>query len=140
MAVDGKGNAVAIWGKDTIAIEAPSKDTRYQTSYLSYGGSWTPLADMTPGDDIGFSPDIAFDGSGKAIAVWNTSTAIQAAMLPPGGTWSAPANIATSQADYGLGTIPKISVDATGYAVVNWVTESGSFQVVTWTPDTPAGK
>ena len=69
--------------------------------------------------DAGENPAVAIAPSGRAVAAWEggpaTAPVIQASVLPPGGTWSAPVNVSTDA--FGG---PVIGMDGSGNAIVAW--------------------
>lgn len=82
-------------------------------------GAWsTPVAIST---SISDQPDIALDGSGNAVLVWqgfdDSNYVIQAANLPKGGSWSAPYTLSESGQN---AQSPSVGVDANGNAVTIW--------------------
>jgi hypothetical protein len=70
---------------------------------------------------------VAVAPNGRTVAVWQgfsgiTSTGVQASVLTPGGTWSAPVTVAPA------GSRPQVAVDAAGDAVALWTTSATSVQ------------
>ena len=67
---------------------------------------------------LGTNPAAAIAPNGQAVVIWQggpaTSPDIQASVLPPGGSWSAPVNVS---ADPGH---PQISMDGSGNAIAIW--------------------
>ena len=85
VAVDGAGNAVAVWsrleGSNTIA----------QAAYRASGGPWGTPTDLSKAGGNAKEPQIAVDPGGSAIAVWSRAVGglgtVQAADMAPGGDW-----------------------------------------------------
>ena len=69
--------------------------------------------------DAGERPAVAIAPSGRAVVAWEggpaTAPVIQASVLPPGGTWSAPVNVSTDA--FGG---PVIGMDGSGNAIAAW--------------------
>lgn len=138
VAVDLNGNAVVAWQhSDVLNPTAPypilSPDT-IKASYF-FSGQWSnPVVISQPDEqERSMNPMVAFDGAGNAFAVWNTYSAVKSSMLPFHGNWTPPTLVATGF--IGLASRPQISVDPTGYAVVNWSTEVGLIKAARWIPD-----
>ena len=85
---------------------------------------------MIEADNAGsaFNPQIAFDGSGNAMAVWYQSDGarsnIWAARFTPAGGWGGPAMIETDNAGNALN--PQIAVDGSGNALTVWQQVDGT--------------
>ena len=62
---------------------------------------------------LGLDPDVVIDAQGDTIAVWQTPSAVQAAIRPAGGSWLAPQTVATPG-----GEEPQIASDANGDVIV----------------------
>jgi hypothetical protein len=118
VAVDPAGNAVAVWTRyngDVDVIESAS---------LPFGGTWTSPTAISSTIKESFSPQVAMDASGNAVAIWTevTGQIIQGASLPFGGTWTPFVNI-SSVTD--LSNEPQIAIDPSGNAVAVWKSLSG---------------
>ncbi len=139
IAVDAEGNAVAVWVQQDFdaSLPYPVFTNRYIVSAsLPFGGTWLVPVNLSSTKEMSeaYSPKVAFDGAGLARAVWNTKSAVQTATVAPNGAWSESTDIAYGT--LGLSSKPSLSVDATGYAVINWSNESGAIEGIVWTPDT----
>ena len=85
VAVDGAGNAVAVWsrleGSNTIA----------QAAYRGSGATWGTPKDLSKAGGNAKEPQLAVDPAGSAVAVWSRTTGglgtVQAADMAPGGGW-----------------------------------------------------
>ncbi len=115
LATDLSGNVICVWnqfnGSNYIITSAT----------LPFGGSWsTPMSVSAIGSDA-YIPQIAIDGNGNAIALWNrfdgTNYTAQAARLPAGGSWSTPVTLSAS--GYNVGFV-SLKVDAAGNATALW--------------------
>jgi hypothetical protein len=123
VALDGQGDAVAVWDAYngvTFNVQAALRPTR---------GSWQSSGDLSsdevPGAD---DPQVSFDAQGDAIAVWNRGGpfggVVQSSLMPAGGTWRAPSNIAE------VGENPQIVFDQQGDALAVWEHYNGSNYIV----------
>jgi hypothetical protein len=109
--VDPAGNAIATW----------SQSSAIQSSLLPFGGSWT--APVTVSTTASGNSKVATDANGNAYVVWNAfSGIIQASELPFGGIWSTPCSLTTANSNI----LPALAMNASGYAVVDWVNGSSS--------------
>jgi len=112
--IDPKGNAVAVWeGNDGI-----------DAATFQAGGSWTSPVNISA---VGHRPQVSVDASGNAIAIWsgwsgpnasNQMSAILAATLPFGGTWSEPVVVSSPTGCTPFD--PQIAIDSQGNAVAVW--------------------
>lgn len=126
LAIDSKGNAIAIWqnlvGSGSII----------QAATLPFGNnSWSTPVDVTQFEHLHFddSPQIAIAPSGNAIAIWNLissgNSLIQTAKLPFGGSWTSPLTISATPADS-----PQIVIDLQGNATAVWEFFNGTQYIV----------
>jgi hypothetical protein len=118
LAVDVSGNAIALWQA------YDGTDYFIQAATLPFGSSWSSVATPSSSGPSTQTPGIAVDSSGNGVAVWaffdGTSSRIQSANLPFGGSWSTPTNISASGQD---AYNPAIAMDKTGTvgnAVATW--------------------
>jgi Ca2+-binding RTX toxin-like protein len=73
-------------------------------------------------------PQVAFGGSGNAIAIWyssdGTNTRVQASVRPVGtGVWSTPVDLSEAGED---ASVPQVAVDGSGNAVAVWQRSDGT--------------
>lgn len=127
VAVDGQGNAVAIWRRG-----ADGGEVTVQSAVRPAGGPWQAAVDVSrPGRDGSAparapvpGPQLALDAQGNAVAVWQryngTSLVIQAAERPAGGRWSAPVDISVAGAAGEDAGSPRVAIDRQGNAVAIW--------------------
>jgi hypothetical protein len=99
-------------------------------SFSATGLTWSAPRTVDPGEN----PAVAIAPNGRAVVAWEggpvTAPVIQASVLPPGGTWSAPVNVSTDT--FGG---PVIGMDGSGNAIVAW---TGSAKQIR-TASLPAG-
>jgi hypothetical protein len=98
------------------------------TSFTTRDGSWSdPVLVETNSAGAATKPQLAFDASGNAIAVWQqhdgTRWNIWASRFVPGSGWEAPTLI---EAGAGTAASPKVAMNASGAAVVIWEQVTGT--------------
>jgi hypothetical protein len=117
VALDGQGNAVATWrvfefGRGDLAIvgarlPAGSMIWEHPSILARLPRARGPVAQA----------QVAIDGAGAAVAVWNRGQLLVSATLPPAGRWSRPrviANPGLAGADF------QLVLNRAGQAVVVW--------------------
>lgn len=127
IAMDGKGNALALW--------VQSDGTQYNiwaNRYKSANHAWgEPVQVSSKGS--AYSPQAAFDPAGNAMAVWAQKNATHlyeesARQMDAGtGAWGAVASLGQS---VGFAQAPQIAMDASGNAIAVWVYWDGSHNSV----------
>ncbi len=121
IAVDGAGNATAIWSQhDGSAMSIRS------ASYT--GGTWG--ADEPVESDAGnaSAPHLGMDASGNALAVWVWQDGGQRrirANRRVGGTWQTQTSI---DGAIGLADAPQVAVLPSGFALAVWIQAEGGRQ------------
>lgn len=115
VAVDQLGNTIAVWTRSDGA------NLRIQTASRTPTGAWTAAQNVSDAGRDASAPDVAFDGSGNALAVWTQASGVnrrvQAAFRPAGGTFGS--SIAVSPAG-GDADEPTLSFDQAGRSLVVW--------------------
>jgi hypothetical protein len=128
------GDVAAIWaaagpqftGGPEFVAQIPQVAIRPSGSAL-----WAPPVDVAgPAVDVQ-RPRIALDDAGNAVAAWIAvrgdggarTESVEAAFRPAGGTWSAPATVATGAVDYDE---LLLAVDRRGDAVLLWRRGAGA--------------
>ncbi len=127
LAFDAKGNALAVWA-GTL-----SSGAIWSTRFAVGASDWdaaTPIGAPNAFATLD-TPQIAFDGSGTAYAVWAQyisgqykGTHIVSSRLSAGGTWTDPELIEPD--DFGNASVPQIAVDANGNATAVWHQSDGT--------------
>jgi hypothetical protein len=108
---DAKGDAVLVWTearasfKDVVTVEY-----LVRASVRPVDGKWQPPELLSR---FGLNPAVAIDGSGDAIAVWESPFGLQAAVRPAGGSWLATQTVATPG-----GEDPQVASNASGEALL----------------------
>jgi hypothetical protein len=117
IAVDGAGNAYAIWG----CLIGEDYDVYF--AYRPMGGTWSASVKVNDDAGVASSPDIAVDGAGNAYAAWtdgrNGDADIYSAYRLAGGAWGASVKV-NDDAGTASQDDPAIAVDGAGNAYVVW--------------------
>jgi hypothetical protein len=134
VAMDGSGNAVAVWSVRS------GGGTLWSSRFAATGGWSTPqrLDEEINSDgsaEAGYYPRVAVEPAGTAIVVWEASTSPQSAWARIGaasGAWQ-PATRLEAAGEAAVGV--DIAIDATGDAIAVWHgTESISIRARRYTP------
>lgn len=123
VAVDGAGNAVAVWRRWNGA------NWLVQSAVRPTGGAWSAPHDLSaPGQDA-LAPEVALDAAGNAVAVWQRSNGAafvaQAAVRAAGGAWGTAENLSAGGAHS-----PQVAVDPAGNAIAVWYLTNGTTSTV----------
>jgi len=121
VAFDDSGNALAVWRQHD--------GSRYNIWANWFDGASWANATLIESDDAGtaYSPQIAFDNSGNALAVWSQSDGIRLniwASWFDGTNWGSP--VLLENDDIGDAVGPKITFDNSGNAFVVWKRDDGN--------------
>lgn len=126
VAMDSAGDALAMW-------DLYSGEHRVvQVAARPGGGEWQAPVDLSAADEDAYSPALAMDSEGDAVAAWElqsgSSWTVQSAVKPHGGEWQAP--IAVSAAtEYGE-LFPQVAIDSHGDALAAWELDNGTSYLV----------
>ena len=112
-AIDGSGNAVAVWveNNEIISKNKPVAGDWGSSSLISGSGA--------------SSPRVVADSAGNATAVWVENGVIKTAAQPFGSAWGTASALSTTGS-----SSPQIAIDSAGNTVAVWVT-SGVVQSAT---------
>jgi len=134
VAVDGDGNAVAVWYQSD-----EERFNIWSNRYTAATGEWgtaDPIEDVA-GNAI--RPQVAVDPSGNAVAVWEQSSdrrvIVYSNRSTPDGVWGAARPIDADHA--GDAKAPQVAVDAGGNAVAVWQQFDGARDSI-WSNRYPA--
>jgi hypothetical protein len=116
LAIDRNGNALAIWQRFN------GTESIVESAFRPLGGGWSGPVELSAAPDIAERPQIAFDPSGNAVAIWDridrpTSRFIETASRPLGGGWSEPSKLSAAGTE---AVDPHIGVDSAGNALAIW--------------------
>jgi hypothetical protein len=119
VAVDRKGDAVAVWTRSHGAREAVEGATR------SAGGAWSKPVRLSAAGNAE-APEVAVDQAGEVVAVWQQARGgrevVESAARTVGGGWSQPVDLSAPGRVEG----PEVAVGSTGEAVAVWVHSHGA--------------
>jgi len=124
VAVDDSGNAIAVWNQWD-----GTRPNIWANRYIGRTGSWDAPT-LIETDDVGpaSAPQVAVDGSGNAIAVWQQSDGtrynIWSNRFAVGTGWGTATLIETD--DAGWACRPEVAVDDSGNALVVWYQDDGT--------------
>jgi hypothetical protein len=126
VAVDGNGNATAVWMRFNGA------DNIIQASTKPFDGAWQAVPDdLSVDGQNAVDSQVAVDPNGNATAVWSrsngTNNIIQASTKPFGGIWHAPEDLSVEGQD---ASYPQIAVDTSGNATVVWMRSNGTNTII----------
>ena len=135
VATDGSGNWVAVWhSNDTLGNTIGTDYDILVARSVNNGASWTaPVALNTNATwDSGFdgSPDLATDGAGNWVAVWDADHSLGggdedilvARSTNNGATWTDPALLNSNSANASPDQLPDLATDGAGNWVAVWHT------------------
>jgi PKD domain len=105
LAVDERGDAIAIWSRFGGPV---------QEAFKPAGGAWQAPVDVT--GESGDEPQVVLDGQGDALAVWDDWAGVESAFMPVGGSWQAPVQVAGPGLAGGL----QIASNEQGNATAIW--------------------
>jgi predicted enzyme related to lactoylglutathione lyase len=123
VAVDPNGNAVAVWSQDD-----GTRFNIWSNRYTPSGGWET--AELLETDNAGdaFSPQVATDPSGNAVAVWDqldgTRFNLWSSRYTSTGGWGIAERIEADNA--GSALRPQVAIDSSGNALAVWSQDDGA--------------
>jgi hypothetical protein len=105
------GAAVAVWEEDGATT------SRIVAAVRSPGGVWGAEQPLSASSTFGiYGQQVAMDGRGDAVAVWQDGGHIQVARHPANGTWTTARTLSTGDA----ATFPEVAMTRFGTTVVVW--------------------
>jgi len=122
VAMDNDGNGLVLWK------HLDGSGYKFFANHYSTGSGWATAAALKT-DKVGdtYTPDVAFDGSGNALAVWTgysgRSGDNYASRYTPGSGWSDAELLETAT---GRVSMPKVAADASGNALAVWAQKDDS--------------
>ena len=121
VAEDASNNSLMVWTR------SDGTNLRIQAKLRAADGTWGPTTTISQSGRDAFEPQVAFDPSGNAIAVWNqfdgANGRIHAAFRPTGGSFGGDQTISPGG---GTASAPQISIDSNGKAVAVWYRFEGA--------------
>jgi hypothetical protein len=112
LAVDPKGDAVAVWWREGSHIESAFRPAESL--------SWSAPTSLTAPGQRAENPEVGIDARGDAVTVWQggAEEKVEAAVRPASsGVWQAPVAISPEGGGW---LMPQVAVDARGDAVAVW--------------------
>ena len=135
VALDSSGNAVAVWEENNCSGTYAAR-----TAFRPAAGPWGASEDLSdPATANAFAPQVAMDGDGNAVAVWEgeqSGDPLQVAERPATGTWSAGEDLSPAG-----GESHRVEFDGDGNALAVWsgLPEDGDANQVIQGSYRPAG-
>lgn len=134
VAVDGAGNAIAVWWQNASAASGSPIGTVANRFVAGSGWSGAVAISSHAGNGGTFGPQIAFDAAGNALATWCWSGAtpaphMWAARHAAAGGWTGAVAI-DQENSTGCSTSPQVAFDGAGNAIAVWHRNNGSFDQV----------
>jgi hypothetical protein len=118
---DSSGNSLIVWTR------SDGTNLRIEAKFRDASGTSAPTETISQAGRDAFAPQVEFDPSGKAIAVWTQFDGAHgrthAAFRPAGGSFGGDQTISSGGAD---ATAPQISIDSTGNAIAVWYRFDGT--------------
>ena len=125
LAVNPEGEAITVWERYSGSHFVVQVATRHA------GGGWSAATNLSAAAKDGTRPQVALDPRGDAVVLWRSGDGsdlvVETASRPPGGSWSAPAELTAPGLD---AYAPRIAVDAQGNAIAAWERFDGSHYIV----------
>jgi hypothetical protein len=121
VAVDSNGNSLMVWTR------SDGTNIRIQAKFRAADGTSRPTETISQAGRDASGPQVAFDPSGNATAVWTqvdgSNGRIHAASRPAGGSFGGDQTISPGGRD---ATAPQIAIDSTGKAAAVWYRFDGA--------------
>ena len=123
VAVDGAGNATAVWGYDKEYL-----DSFVQVAVKPAGGPWGKPAILSEAGQEASEPQLAVDAAGDAASAWDSFDyggcyCVQTAVKPVGEPWGGTDWLAS-------GYHPRVGIDDAGDTMAVWGEYSGPGDIV----------
>jgi hypothetical protein len=127
VAIDPAGNAIAIWDRWNGATWIVQAAVRPEAS-----GAWGTPTDVSGACEYAEWPQIALDGAGDAVAVWErwngTTWTVSGAVRPAAsGVWQTPEDVSAAGRD---ALQAQVAVDPNGNGVAVWSRSNGTNYIV----------
>ena len=130
LALDARGDATAVWGKELFhPRRVPKFSVLVRSAFRPAGGSWHRAVTIGHGQDLSSYVELAVDPRGDTIAAWARHrggngcclTAVQTAFKPAGGRWRRPVTLERDQDAQGV----QVAFGRRGEATVVWCGSNG---------------
>jgi hypothetical protein len=127
IAIDSSGNAIAVWSQNNVAETDPVDNIM---ANRFNGTVWGTAESIEADAGNAASPQVAFDSSGNAIAVWSQNNVAETDPVDNimanrfnGTVWSTAESI---EADAGNAASPQVALDSSGNAIAVWSQNDGA--------------
>ncbi len=134
VAIDGSGNAIAIWS----TFDSAGHDL--QTATRAAGGSWSAPTDLSAPGQYVSHPQMAVNERGDAVAIWELGeedkAAVAVAQRSPGGSWTTPTELTAPEPSAGS---PQVAIDGAGDAIAVWYRGTGANRLIQASTRTAGG-
>ena len=121
VAEDTSGNSLFIWTR------SDGTNLRIQARFRAADGTWGATQTISQSGRDASEPQVAFDPSGNAIAVWSqqdgSNSRTHAAFRPAGGSFGGDQTISPAGSN---ASAPQIAIDSTGKAIAVWYRFDGT--------------
>jgi hypothetical protein len=126
VAMDAQGDALAVWDLHSGEERIVQSTTRLA------GGDWQSSVDLSQVGENAYSPDLAMDAQGDAVAAWEVERgkdwSVQSVAKPAGEGWQAPVSV--SQVTEHGNLFPQVVLDSRGDALAAWELNNGSSYLI----------
>jgi PKD domain len=126
VAVDARGDAVAVWASVGLS------GWTVQAAYRPAGGAWGTVVALEPPQQGTAAPEVVLDSSGRAVAVWASTSGsgwrVHAAYGGAEGAWSQA--IALSGPDATGSLTPQVGLEGSGDVTAVWSRSIGTRTVI----------
>jgi hypothetical protein len=137
IAMNASGNAALVWRR-SLPNTSPVWSSQYSASSKTWSAA-APVALNTSNVGIAAAPEIAIDGNGNAVAVWqqyqNAVWGVWANQFSPGTGWATAVRIDSVP---GPSVHPWVTFDSGGNALAVWEQSDGTSYHI-WSNTLPAG-
>jgi hypothetical protein len=128
VALDEAGNAVAVWMSYLDGTHAVVQAAVRPAA----SGVWQSPQDLSAVGQHAYSPEVAVDPPGNAVAVWQTNdgthSIVQAAVRPAAsGVWQTPQDLSAAGQD---AWYSQVALDPSGNAIAIWDRWNGGTEIV----------
>lgn len=121
IAFDSSDNAIVVWEQPFDGY-----DSIWANRYVNDVG-WSTAAVIADGIGDAIDPQVAFDRSGNAIAVWSQNLNMMSNRYSAGVGWGTPESL---EENVGAAAFPRLAIDRSGNAIAVWRQPSGGFNSI----------
>ena len=118
VAIDPRGNAVAVWANNATGLSVIQAATRAANANFTAPAAALNLS--AAGADAK-APDVALDAQGRATAIWQRGNSIQSAARNTGGAFGTVEDLGATNF---VNARPQVAVDGANAAVAVWLNKN----------------